>query len=81
MNRNRCDRCTGRDGRRRRSAPRGARPRFVGEMEEIADFVGEDPQAQQMYEAFAEFYTRIAADHQGRREETGALSAFLKKST
>jgi 3-hydroxyisobutyrate dehydrogenase-like beta-hydroxyacid dehydrogenase len=54
--------------------------RFVGEMEEIADFVGEDPQAQQMYEAFAEFYTRIAADHQGRREETGALSAFLKKS-
>lgn len=54
--------------------------RFVGEMEEIANFVGEDQQAQQMYEAFAEFYTRIAADHQGRREETGALSAFLKKS-
>ena len=53
--------------------------RFVGEMEEIADFVGEDPQARQMYLAFAEFYTRIAADHEGRHEETGALAAFLKK--
>ena len=54
--------------------------RFVGEMEEIADFVGEDAPAQQMYEAIAEFYTRIAADHEGRKEETGALAAFLKKA-
>ena len=53
--------------------------RFVGEMEEIADFVGEDKQAQQMYQAIAEFYTRIAADHAGRKQETGALAAFLKK--
>lgn len=53
--------------------------RFVGEMEEIADFVGEDPQAKQMYQAIAEFYTRIAADHEGKHEETGALAAFLKK--
>jgi 3-hydroxyisobutyrate dehydrogenase-like beta-hydroxyacid dehydrogenase len=53
--------------------------RFVGEMEEIADFVGEDPQAKQMYQAIADFYTRIAADHEGRHEETGALAAFLKK--
>ena len=52
--------------------------RFVGEMEEIADFVGEDKQARQMYQAIAEFYTRIAADHEGRHEETGALAAFLK---
>ncbi len=53
--------------------------RFVGEMEEIADFVHADPQAQQMYQAIAAFYTRIAADHVGRHEETGALAAFLKK--
>ena len=30
--------------------------------------------------AIAEFYTRIAADHEGKREETGALAAFLKKT-
>ena len=54
--------------------------RFVGEMEEIADFVGQDKSAQQMYEAIAEFYTRIAADHEGKKEETGALAAFLKKN-
>ena len=53
--------------------------RFVGEMKEIADFVGEDKQAGQMYQAIAEFYTRIAADHEGSHEETGALAAFLKK--
>ncbi len=53
--------------------------RFVGEMEEIADFVGEDKPAQQMYEAIADFYTRIAADHEGKKAETGALAAFLKK--
>ena len=53
--------------------------RFVGEMEEIADFAGADQQAQQMYQAIADFYTRIAADHEGKHEETGALTAFLKK--
>ena len=53
--------------------------RFVGEMEEIAAFVGEDKPAQQMYEAIADFYTRIAADHEGRKAETGALAAFLQK--
>jgi 3-hydroxyisobutyrate dehydrogenase-like beta-hydroxyacid dehydrogenase len=54
--------------------------RFVGEMEEISDFTGEgDPAARKLYEAVAEFYTRIAADHDGKHEETGALAAFLKK--
>ena len=53
--------------------------RFVGEMEEIADFVGEDKPAQEMYKAIADFYTRIAADHEGKKEETGALAEFLKK--
>ena len=32
-----------------------------------------------IYQAIAEFYTRIAADHEGKHEETGALAAFLKK--
>jgi putative dehydrogenase len=53
--------------------------RFVGEMEEIADFVGEDKPAQKMYQAIAEFYTRIAADHQGKHQETSALADFLRK--
>ena len=54
--------------------------RFVGEMEEISDFNAEgDPAAKKLYEAVAEFYTRIAADHEGKHEETGALAEFLKK--
>ena len=53
--------------------------RFVGEMEEIADFVGDDEAARKMYESFAQFYTRLAADFEGPQQETGALSTFLKK--
>jgi putative dehydrogenase len=54
--------------------------RFVGEMEEISDFAGEgDPAAKKLYEAIAEFYTRIAADHDGQHKETDALATFLKK--
>jgi L-threonate 2-dehydrogenase len=52
--------------------------RFVGEMEEIADFVGEDKEARQMYLAIADFYRRMAADHDGEGKETGALAEFLK---
>ncbi len=51
--------------------------RFVGEMEEIADFVGEDAAARQMFEAYAELYKRIAADFDGKKEETAALAKFL----
>ena len=53
--------------------------RFVGEMEEISDFAGEDKAAKQLYQAIAEFYTRIAADHEGKQAETAPLAAFLKK--
>ena len=52
--------------------------RFVGEMEEIADYVGEDPSAQEMFDAFADFYTRLAADFEGKQDEVKALSEFLK---
>ena len=51
--------------------------RFVGEMEEIADYVGEDASAQEMFDAFADFYTRLAADFDGKQEEVSALTAFL----
>ena len=52
--------------------------RFVGEMEEISDYVGEDISAQEMFDAFADFYTRLAADFEGPQAEVGALSTFLK---
>ena len=52
--------------------------RYVGEMEEIADYVGEDDSAREMFDAFADFYTRLAADYEGKQDEVGALSAFLK---
>jgi 3-hydroxyisobutyrate dehydrogenase-like beta-hydroxyacid dehydrogenase len=52
--------------------------RFVGEMEEIADYVGEDDAAREMFDAFADFYTRLAADFEGKHEETDALAEFLK---
>jgi len=53
--------------------------RFVGEMDEIADFVGDDPAARKLYEAISEFYTRLAADFEGNKDEVNALSEFLKK--
>jgi 3-hydroxyisobutyrate dehydrogenase-like beta-hydroxyacid dehydrogenase len=55
--------------------------RFVAEMEEIADFVGEDKSARQMYLAFADFYKRIAADFEGEQAETGALAKFLESKS
>ena len=45
--------------------------RFVGEMEEISDYVGEDVSAQEMFDAFADFYTRLAADFEGKQAEVG----------
>jgi 3-hydroxyisobutyrate dehydrogenase-like beta-hydroxyacid dehydrogenase len=52
--------------------------RWVAEMEEIAEFVGEDPAARQYFEAAAQLYARIAADWDKKRLETGALDAFCK---
>ena len=31
-----------------------------------------------MFDAFADFYTRLAADYEGAQAEVGALTAFLK---
>jgi len=52
--------------------------RWVAEMEEIAEFVGEDPAARQFYEAAARLYERIAVDYEGDRKECAALDAFCK---
>ena len=50
--------------------------RWVGEMEEIADFTG--PEAEAIYQGIAGFYEGMAADNAGPREKTAALTAFLK---
>jgi len=52
--------------------------RWVAEMEEIAQFVGEDPAGRQFYEAAARLYERIAEDHEGANRETAALNEFCK---
>jgi len=50
--------------------------RWVGEMEEIADFTG--PEAAAIYQAIAGFYEGMAADNAGPQEKTAAITAFLK---
>jgi putative dehydrogenase len=52
--------------------------RWVAEMEEIAEFVGDDPAARQLLEATARLYERLAADYAGDRHETEALTRFVK---
>ena len=51
--------------------------RWVAEMEEISGFVGKNLPDSEVHTAFAKFYDRIAADHDGPKQETGALTAFL----
>jgi 3-hydroxyisobutyrate dehydrogenase-like beta-hydroxyacid dehydrogenase len=53
--------------------------RWVADMEEIAQFVGEDPAGRQFYLAAARLYERIAADFAGPKRETAALDAFCAK--
>lgn len=51
--------------------------RWVGEMEEIADFLGAGRGEQAIYRGAADLYTRLAADHAGAGEEIDALRRFL----
>ena len=51
--------------------------RWVAEMQEIAEFVGDDSAARQIFEGAAELYQRLAADVAGPKSEIDALSAFL----
>lgn len=53
--------------------------RWVAEMHEIADFVGEDPAAHELYSGAAHFYEQIARDFEGDKKEVNALLAFLNK--
>jgi putative dehydrogenase len=53
--------------------------RWVAEMHEIADFVGEDPSAHELYVGAAHFYEQIASDFAADRSRVSALQAFLRK--
>jgi hypothetical protein len=53
--------------------------RWVAEMHEIADFVGEDPSAHELYVGAAHLYEQIAADFDGDKKQVNALMAFLNK--
>jgi putative dehydrogenase len=53
--------------------------RWVAEMHEIANFVGEDPAAHELYTGAAHFYEQVARDFDGDKAEVTALQAFLDK--
>jgi 3-hydroxyisobutyrate dehydrogenase-like beta-hydroxyacid dehydrogenase len=53
--------------------------RWVAEMHEIADFVGEDPAAHELYLGAAHFYEQIAQDFEGEKTQVSALEAFMSK--
>jgi 3-hydroxyisobutyrate dehydrogenase-like beta-hydroxyacid dehydrogenase len=54
--------------------------RWVAEMHEIAGFVGEDPNAHELYEGAAHFYERIAEDFSADKKDVAALTAFFGKN-
>ena len=53
--------------------------RWVAEMHEIADFVGEDPAGHELYVGAAHFYEQIAKDFDGDKKNVDALMAFINK--
>jgi hypothetical protein len=53
--------------------------RWIAEMDEIAEFVGDDPAARQMLESTARLYERLAADFEGDKREVEALTQFVKR--
>jgi hypothetical protein len=53
--------------------------RWIAEMHEIADFVGEDPSAHELYVGAAHFYEQIAHDFAADKTAVSALEAFLNK--
>lgn len=54
--------------------------RWVAEMDEIADFVGEEFAENEMLSATARFYERMAADDAGGKEEIAVMNKFLGKN-
>jgi L-threonate 2-dehydrogenase len=55
--------------------------RWIAEMHEIANFVGADPSAHELYLGAAHFYEQIADDFAGDKKQVSTLEAFLKKDT
>jgi 3-hydroxyisobutyrate dehydrogenase-like beta-hydroxyacid dehydrogenase len=53
--------------------------RWVAEMQEIADFIGDDPAARALYAGAAQFYEQIAEDFAGEKKDAAALAEFLGK--
>jgi 3-hydroxyisobutyrate dehydrogenase-like beta-hydroxyacid dehydrogenase len=53
--------------------------RWIAEMHEIADFVGDDPAGHELYAGAAHVYEQIARDLAGGKEQVAALQAFLGK--
>jgi putative dehydrogenase len=53
--------------------------RWIAEMHEIADFVGEDPAGHELYVGAAHFYEQVARDFDGDRKQVDALLAFINK--
>jgi len=51
--------------------------RWVAEMEEISDFIGDDHAEHAMMDAAAKFYQRIASDFDGGKQETGTMDRFI----
>jgi 3-hydroxyisobutyrate dehydrogenase-like beta-hydroxyacid dehydrogenase len=52
--------------------------RWNGEMEEIAEFIGEaGGEAAGIYQAIARFYTQMAADNAGPKRDVETIAAFL----
>jgi hypothetical protein len=53
--------------------------RWIAEMHEIADFVGEDPAGHELYVGAAHFYEQVARDFEGDKKDVAALEAFINK--
>jgi 3-hydroxyisobutyrate dehydrogenase-like beta-hydroxyacid dehydrogenase len=51
--------------------------RWVAEMNEISDFIGDDRPEHAMQKAAGELYERLAADFDGGKQEIDTLSAFV----
>jgi 3-hydroxyisobutyrate dehydrogenase-like beta-hydroxyacid dehydrogenase len=54
--------------------------RWVAEMEEIAEFLRDDPAAAEMFRGAARLYERLAGDGSGSTHETEELSRFIDQS-
>ena len=51
--------------------------RWVAEMNEISDFIGDDKSEHAMLDAAGLLYERLAADFDGGKQEIGALETFV----